>query len=76
MNTTTPHRVVRTIARLRDLWLELNYAQRRSLELRTGLSFEKPVRDRIRRAEIQELEALYNLPAAHEDLPERTGAAG
>ncbi len=71
MNRTTTHRVARTIAHLKDLWRELDYAQRRSLELRTGLSFEKPVSDRILRAEIEQLEALYNLPAAHEDVPAR-----
>lgn len=69
MNATSTRNVPRAISRLREMWRELAYAQRRSLELRTGLSFDKPVSDRIRRAEIEQLEALYNMPAADEDVP-------
>ena len=69
MNTTSNRNAPHAITRLREVWREIGYAQRRSFELRTGLSFDKPVSDRIRRAEIEQLEALYNLPAAHEDVP-------
>lgn len=69
MSTTSNRNVPRAITRLREVWRELDRAQRRSLELRTGLSFDKPVSDRIRRAEIEQLEALYNMPAGHEDVP-------
>jgi hypothetical protein len=63
MSTTKKGRVVGAITRLKQLWQELDYAQRRSLELRTGLSFDKPDADASSRAEIRELESLYDLPA-------------
>lgn len=75
MSTNTNRNVPHAITRLKEVWRELDYAQRRSLELRTGLSFDKPVSDPpIRRAEVEQLEALYNLPAAHEDVAAWTAA--
>lgn len=68
MSTSGKGRVVRAITGLKELWQELDYAQRRSLELRTGLSFDKPDRDASTRAEIHELESLYDLPA-HDATP-------
>ena len=63
MSTTPKRNVSRSITRIKEVWRELDYAQRRSFELRTGLSFDKPVRDARSRAEIQQLESLYDLPA-------------
>jgi hypothetical protein len=63
MSTTPKRNVSRSITRIKEVWRELDYAQRRSLELRTGLSFDKPVRDARSRADIEELESLYDLPA-------------
>lgn len=69
MTTTGNRNFSRAITRLSAVWRELDYAQRRSLELRTGLSLHTTAFDRIRRAEIEQLEALYNMPAAHEGAP-------
>ena len=71
MSTPVKRNVPRSITRIRKVWRELDYAQRRSLELRTGLSFDKPSSDPAQREEIDQLEALYNLPAAHEDVRAR-----
>lgn len=57
MTTLTTTRVRTAIARMRDTWSELEYAQQRAFELRTGV----PVIDRrpvIARTP-EELESLY-----------------
>ena len=74
MSTIGRRRVVGAITQLRGIWQELDYAQHRSLELRTGLSFERPARDATRDAEIEHLEALYDLPA-HDEISPHTGRA-
>ncbi|HZO78559.1 MAG TPA: hypothetical protein VFB39_10990 [Solirubrobacteraceae bacterium] len=71
MSTTPKRNVSRSITRIKEVWRELDYAQRRSLELRTGLSFDKPVRDA---RSIQELESLYDLPA-YDPIPARSAMA-
>ena len=48
-NTTTSH----LISRMRQIWRETDYAQRRLFELQTGIS------TRARRTTVEELEALY-----------------
>jgi BMFP domain-containing protein YqiC len=46
------------------IWNELDYAQRRSFELQTGVPLVKPEqRERLLRS-VEELEALYALDAA------------
>jgi hypothetical protein len=71
MSTTEKRNVPRQITRLKEVWQELEYAQRRSLELRTGLSYDKPDPDADRRAQIQELESLYEAPAHDATLAPR-----
>jgi hypothetical protein len=62
MITTEKRNIPRRITRLKEVWQELDYAQRRALELRMGLSFDTDP-DAASQAEIQELESLYELPA-------------
>jgi hypothetical protein len=52
------NRVGSAMTHLRDVWSELDYAQRRSLELRTGLRFVNRTRPTVART-VSELEALY-----------------
>ncbi len=48
MTITGQARVRRTIRHLRQIWAEMDYAQRRLLELRTGMSFDaRPERRRV-----------------------------
>lgn len=60
MRTTTRPRVSRIIAWLRDTWAELDYAQRRMIELNMAIP---PLRMPLGRSRIDELEALYALPS-------------
>ena len=60
MRTTTRPRVRRIIAWLRDTWAEVDYAQRRMIELKQAIPALRPPRDR---ADVDELEALYALPS-------------
>lgn len=64
MRTTTKPRVTRIIAWLRDTWAEFDYAQRRMIELNMTTP---PLRLPPRRLSIDELEALYALPARDRD---------
>ncbi len=64
MRTTTRPRVSRIIAWLRDTWAELDYAQRRMIELNLAIPALRPPPDR---ADVNELEALYALPAREPD---------
>ena len=57
--TTTDSRIGRLIGRLARVWAELNYAQRRSFELQTGIPvLTRRARPRIARS-AHELETLY-----------------
>ena len=56
---TVPSRVGGMIERVRRSWAEVEYAQRRMFELRTGIV----VPATRRRTHIEELEALYALEA-------------
>jgi hypothetical protein len=38
MSTTITHQTKRTVKRIRALWAELDYAQRRLVEIQTGVS--------------------------------------
>jgi hypothetical protein len=51
--------VARAIVQAKRVWEELDYAQRRLLEIRTGIPFGEDDKRARRRAEIDELEALY-----------------
>ena len=64
MATTTKPRVSRIIAWLRDTWAELDYAQRRMIELNMATA---PLRMPPRRSSIDELEALYALASREPD---------
>ena len=64
MRTTTKPRVSRIIAWLRDTWAELDYAQRRMIELNMATP---TLRLPPRRSSIDELEALYALPSREPD---------
>lgn len=56
---TMPSRVGGMIERVRRSWTEIEYAQRRMFELRTGIVLPAT----RRRTHIEELEALYALEA-------------
>jgi hypothetical protein len=60
---TMPSRVGGMIERVRRSWTEIEYAQRRMFELRTGIVFPAT----RRRPHIEELEALYALEAREPD---------
>ena len=64
MRTTTKRRASRIIAWLRDTWAEVDYAQRRMIELNLAIPALRPPRDR---ADVDELEALYALPSREPD---------
>jgi hypothetical protein len=49
----------RILGRLREITAELDYAQRRLLEIRTGIPFTSETKLVLARAEIARLEALY-----------------
>ena len=60
---TMPSRVSRMIGRVRRSWAEIDYAQRRMFELRTGISLLTTAHCAQDRARIEELEAWYALEA-------------
>jgi hypothetical protein len=61
MSTSIPTRLSRIFSRVTETWAELDYAQRRLLEIRTGIpDLTPPKRPRISRR-VSELEALYAL---------------
>ena len=64
MPTTTKPCVSRIIAWLRDTWAEVDYAQRRMIELNMATP---PLRMPPRRSSIDELEALYALRSRQPD---------
>jgi hypothetical protein len=64
---TMASRASRMIARLRRSWAEMDDAQRRMFELRTGLSVRQTPGRADARPQIEELEALYALEAHEPD---------
>ena len=59
MTAATDPRAYRLIGRIRHTWAELDYAQRRLLEIRTGIpSLAQPERARLR-GSTGKLEALW-----------------
>ncbi len=58
--STTHSRATRIVARLSEIWAELDYAQRRLLQIRTGVPRLTP-NDRPSGASVRELEARYAL---------------
>jgi hypothetical protein len=57
----TMSRPIRIARRVRRIWAELEYAQRRLFELRTGVSAEPRRRSQV---SVEELERLYRLRSA------------
>ena len=58
MATATASKSTRAIRRLKRVWAELDYAQRRSFELQTGVPIGARRRAQISRS-VDELERLY-----------------
>jgi hypothetical protein len=63
MPSLKPSRVARTFATVKRIWRELDYAQRRSMEIRTGVPVLKPHERPRLRGSVEELELLF----AYED---------
>jgi hypothetical protein len=59
MLTSATSKAGRVVKRLKRLWGELDYAQRRSFELQTGVPVGTGRRRRISRS-VDELERLYS----------------
>lgn len=64
MRTKLTSRATKIIAWLRETWAEMDYAQRRMIELRAGVPL---LRVSAVRAEVDQLEALYALPSRDPD---------
>lgn len=60
----TLSRTRRAARRIQRTWAELEYAQRRLFEIRTGVTTEKGARSRVISDDLQQLEQLYRLPPA------------
>ncbi len=56
----------RIARRVAEIWAELDYAQRRMLELRTGQVLTPETARRVARAEIADLDLLYAHPSAQQ----------
>ena len=52
-------RISRKIARLKRLWADLDYAQRRLLEIQTGVPFTTPEERRRSILRVRQLEYLF-----------------
>jgi hypothetical protein len=59
MSTTKTSHVRRAIARVKKVWAELDYANRRALEIRTGIPFRTPEERSRSLARVRALEYLY-----------------
>ena len=64
MATATTSGVRQTIKRVRRVWSELDYAQRRLFEIRTGVPVTEPDERSRPASTVEELEALYVLEDA------------
>lgn len=60
MSSTTAHSTRTFISRVRRAWGEMDYAQRRSFEVRTGVPLTVRGEDAVMRAKINELERLFS----------------
>jgi hypothetical protein len=65
--TTTPTRLRRLANRVQRTWSEMDHAQRRLLEIRTGQPFVTPTRRASVAVSVAELEALYAAESSHRD---------
>jgi hypothetical protein len=54
----------RTISRLKEVAADADYAQRRLLEIRTGVPFTRPEERRARRPTVADLEQMFAAPHA------------
>lgn len=59
MKTMTESRTSHTIGRVKQIWSELDYAQRRLFEIRTGVPSTAPGKRPTDQARVDELERLY-----------------
>ncbi len=59
MGTATESRAQRIAGRIKRLWSELDYVERRVLENQTGVPFITPEERRRSRARVAQLEYLY-----------------
>jgi hypothetical protein len=55
-------RAIRIFRRIKETAAEMNYAQRRVVEVKLGIPPQKRWYSRLEHREIEELEALYSLP--------------
>ncbi len=62
--TTIKTQAQQTIVALKGVWADMNYAQRRMLDIRLGLPPEDSGQDDGKGARIEQLEALYRLDAS------------
>jgi hypothetical protein len=60
MATATKTGIRHTIERVKRAWTEMDYAQRRLFEIRTGVAVRQAGK-RTERATVDELESLYEL---------------
>ena len=71
MPATLRLRARRMIVRARRAWAEIDYAQRRMFEIRTGMSSSLTIAQAARSSHIEELEAAFALPARDPDNERR-----
>jgi uncharacterized NAD(P)/FAD-binding protein YdhS len=62
--TLTASTATRIARRARRIWAELDHAQRRSFEIRTGVPIESRHVHRANRDTVEQLERLYRMRAA------------
>jgi hypothetical protein len=60
MKPKSPSHISQVVARVRSAWSDMNYAQRRLFEIRTGVAADEVMRQRRTRRTTKELEALYS----------------
>ena len=57
--STIKTNALRTVRQLKQTWHEMNYVQRRALEIRLGLPLDDPTGAESRRGDPDELEVLF-----------------
>jgi hypothetical protein len=70
MSIMTKSRAGRIFGRVKEIWDELDYAQRRTLEIRTGIPLTQQANPDIT-ASVSDLESLYALEEDHDRLSDR-----